>query len=72
MTLEMNKNIILVALVALLLGGIGGYAIGLHSTNAYDDKYHRCMIDDTTQGMHQMHNGQMMFNDDQAMPMMDH
>lgn len=72
MILEMNKNIILVALVALLLGGIGGYAIGLHATNSNGDKYHRCMANSKNQGMHQMHNGKMMSDNDQSMPMMDH
>ncbi len=69
----MNKNIIFVAVIALLVGGIGGYSIGLHTENSFNFR----MLDEydkkgNSYGMHQMPTGRMMSNKDGDMPMMGH
>lgn len=71
--MEMNKNIILVAMIAVLVGGIGGYAIGLH-TGGYGNHRMSGMYEKNEDkgGMHQMSDGRTMSNKDDSRPMMEH
>jgi uncharacterized protein (DUF305 family) len=60
----MNTNSVLVALVALLIGGIGGYALSAQTNNHWGAGM---MSQDTNtngmMGMHRMPDGSMMSND---------
>ncbi len=60
----MHNQGILIGIIALLIGGIGGYALGNHSDHEWkrfnrDDSY---KTTDVPAGMHQMHDGTMMTN----------
>lgn len=66
----MNNQTILVALVALLLGGIAGYAIGEGDKTDRHLGY-KMEMSDESMDMHRMHMG-MTDDDDVAMNHMDH
>lgn len=57
----MNKQTILIAVVTLLIGGIGGYAIA-----------NKDVSEKPSMGMHQMQDGTMMRDDGADMMQMDH
>jgi uncharacterized protein (DUF305 family) len=63
----MNTRIILVAVIALLLGGIGGYALNSQNYEHEHDDLAVTTTDDsrneTMMGMHRMPDGSMMSND---------
>lgn len=72
----MNKQTVLVATIALLVGGIGGYAIG-DNDKGYERGYERNSSESTPMGMHRMPDGSMMSNTGAPVPtgsmgMMDH
>lgn len=72
----MNNQTILVAIIALLIGGIGGYTIADKDKSYGNRGYDEEMSDNIPMGMHRMPDGSLMGNDG-AMPMdnmggMDH
>jgi uncharacterized protein (DUF305 family) len=72
----MNNQTILVAIIALLVGGICGYTIADKDKSYGNRGYDKEMLDDIPMGMHRMPDGSLMGNDG-AMPMdnmgrMDH
>ena len=58
----MNNQTILVAIVALLLGGIAGYAIGEGGKSERQFGYRMEMNNDVPMGMHRMPDGTLMGN----------
>lgn len=58
----MNTNTVLVALIALLIGGISGYALN-SQTDHHNDVFTTRNADEMM-GMHRMPDGSMMHNDD--------
>ena len=56
----MNNQTILVAIVALLIGGIGGYAIADKDKSYGNRGYDKEMSDNIPMGMHRMPDGAMM------------
>lgn len=69
----MNNQTIFVAIIALLLGGIGGYLIADTDTSHNNNYGHgKAMSEDLPMGMHRMPDGTMMSNDDTGMGGMDH
>jgi uncharacterized protein (DUF305 family) len=69
----MNNQTILVAIIALLVGGIGGYTIADKDKTYKDRGYDKEMSDNTPMGMHRMPDGTMMGDADMSnMGQMDH
>lgn len=68
----MNNQIILVALIALLIGGIGGYVIADKDKSYSKRGYDKEMSDSIPMGMHRMPDGTMMGDTDTGMSQMDH
>lgn len=56
----MNNQTILVAIIALLIGGIGGYAIADKDTSHNKGEHTNKITDDSSIGMHQISDGSMM------------
>jgi uncharacterized protein (DUF305 family) len=65
----MNRQTILVAIIALLIGGIGGYAI-TDKDESYEKSGER--MSDNQMGMHQMPDGTMMGDTENGTGQMDH
>ncbi|MCA9363436.1 DUF305 domain-containing protein [Candidatus Nomurabacteria bacterium] len=70
----MNNQTILVAIIALLIGGIGGYAIADKNTSHDTRGYEKEVANNSSMGMHQMPDGSMMGGENTMMGMngMDH
>jgi uncharacterized protein (DUF305 family) len=56
----MNNHTILVAIIALLVGGIGGYVIADKDKSCNDKEYTQVASDSIPMGMHRMPDGTMM------------
>jgi len=63
----MNKQTMLIAIIALLIGGIGGYAI---TDKPYKEREE--VMSDTPTGMHRMPDGTMMGGPESSMSQTDH
>lgn len=63
----MNNQTILVAIIALLVGGIGGYAIADKDKLYGEREYGQEVTDNTPMGMHRMSGGSMMGDGDTGM-----
>ena len=70
---KMNNQTILVAVIALLIGGIGGYVIA-DKDKQYTEREHTKDVSDSATGMHRMSDGTLMSNIPRNMGMsgMDH
>lgn len=71
----MNNQTILIAIVALLIGGIGGYAIADKNKSYEERGYNKEVSDNIPMGMHRMPDGTMMGDADTSvggMSQMDH
>lgn len=71
----MNNQTILVAIIALLIGGIGGYAIADKDKSYEERGYNKEASDNIPMGMHRMPDGTLMGNADTGMggmSQMDH
>lgn len=68
----MKNQTILVAIIALLIGGIGGYIIA-DKNKSYDDQgYERAVSDSVPMGMHRMPDGTLMGNTDTGVGGVNH
>ncbi len=63
----MNNQTILVAIIALLIGGIGGYSIADKNKSYEERGYNKEVSDNIPIGMHRMPDGTMMGNTDTGM-----
>lgn len=70
--MKMNNKTILVAIVALLIGGISGYAIADKDKSYGERGYDKEISDNVPMGMHRMPDGSLMGNTDTGMSQMDH
>lgn len=70
----MNNKTILVAIIALFIGGIGGYAITNKDTSHDNRGYEKGTVNNPSMDMHQMPDGTMMGGENSMMGMngMDH
>lgn len=71
----MNNQTILILVIALLIGGIGGYIIGNEDKKPGLEEQKNRMTDDVPSGMHRMPDGTLMGNADGSMggmSQMDH
>jgi uncharacterized protein (DUF305 family) len=62
----MQKNMLIVALAGLLIGGAGGFLVGSHAASPWYGKEHK-KPSDVPSHMHMMHDGSLMRNSDAAM-----
>lgn len=68
----MNNQTILVAIIALLIGGIGGYVI-VDKDKPYGNRgYEKDVVENIPMGTHRMPDGTMMGDTDAGMSQMDH
>lgn len=56
----MNNQTIVVAIITLLVGGVGGYMIANNDASRNNQAYEQTVSKDTPMGMHQMPDGTMM------------